>query len=415
MEVDDVAVVEELPRRRGCPIDHKAFGGAKTSPKVETGGAPIEQDAAGVWHVRSYEAVRAVLRSNATKQAGFKAELLEGMARTMRPPVLYQDGQEHHLQRKQTARFFTPKAVSENYRQLMEHLADQIVAELIERRRADLSALSMRLAVRVASEVVGLTDSRLPGMDQRLNAFFMNDVTSFSWRPRALLELFNNHTRILKFFYLDVKPAIKARRRAPKNDVISHLSESGYRDSEILTECITYGAAGMATTREFISVAAWHMLEQPELRAHYLAGDEQQRQVLLQEILRLEPVVGHLQRRATADIEIEADGASMTIPAGALIDLHISGANTDPAAVGAQPLAICPARELQADRATPAVMSFGDGAHRCPGAYIAIQETDLFLQRLLRVPGLHIERAPTVTWSKLTAGYELRDFIIAVD
>ncbi len=60
-------------------------------------------------------------------------------------------------------------------------------------------------------------------------------------------------------------------------------------------------------------------------------------------------------------------------------------------------------------------MSFGDGHHRCPGAYIALQETDIFLQRLLRLPGLQIVQKPSVSWNDLTAGYELRNFILAVE
>jgi cytochrome P450 len=61
------------------------------------------------------------------------------------------------------------------------------------------------------------------------------------------------------------------------------------------------------------------------------------------------------------------------------------------------------------------VMSFGDGHHRCPGAYLAIQETDIFLQRLLALDTLRIERAPTLNWNELTTGYEVRDFLIALD
>ena len=216
------------------------------------------------------------------------------------------------------------------------------------------------------------------------------------------------------FYYLDVQPAVQARRRVPQEDVISHLLEQNYSDTEILTECITYAAAGMVTTREFICVAAWHLLEQPELRHRLLVGAEEERYALLQELLRLEPVVGHLYRRATADIVIEHDGAPVVIPSGDLIDLHIYAANADMSVVGEHPHAVCLGRELHADRITPAVLSFGDGHHRCPGASVAIQESDIFLRRLLAIEGLHIERQPSIGWNDLVTGYELRDFIISV-
>ena len=95
--------------------------------------------------------------------------------------------------------------------------------------------------------------------------------------------------------------------RQAQEDVISHLLSQNYTDAEILTECITYAAAGMVTTREFISVAAWHFLERPELRDRYLATPEEERLEMLHETLRLEPVVGNLYRRATADNPAAAD------------------------------------------------------------------------------------------------------------
>ncbi len=178
---------------------------------------------------------------------------------------------------------------------------------------------------------------------------------------------------------------------------------------------MTYAAAGMATTREFISVAAWHLLEQPALRARFMGGTEAERHAILHELLRLEPVVSHLYRRTTADLEIESNDTTITIPAGELVDLHIYAANTDSSVVAQDRLLICPGRSINADRAGPALMSFGDGHHRCPGAPIAIQETDIFLQRLLALDTLRIERKPSVSWEDLTAAYEIRDFIIAVD
>ena len=58
-------------------------------------------------------------------------------------------------------------------------------------------------------------------------------------------------------------------------------------------------------------------------------------------------------------------------------------------------------------------MSFGDGHHRCPGAYLALQESDIFLQRLLRLP-LTAEQAPHLGWNPIAAGYELSGFVVSV-
>ena len=422
--VTDLPVTLEDSRKDSsatCPIDHTTMFQKKTARAAEPATAPdVERADDGTWHVRGFPEARAILRGPNTRQAGFRADLINRISVAENAPILYQEGKTHQQQRKQTARFFTPKKVSGDYRRLMEALADDLIADLKRSGRADLSALSLTLAVRVASAVVGLTNSRRPGIDKRLEGFFSADFSGDSGARglrKALARLRGiglSQWRVTRFFSLDVKPAIAARRHQPQEDVISHLLARGYRDREILTECITYAAAGMITTREFISMTAWHMLEQPDLRARYLAADEGERMTILEEILRLEPVVGHLYRRATDDISLSVGDESLTIPRGALVDLHIHATNTDERIAGEHPFAICPDREPRGERVSSELLSFGDGAHRCPGSFIALQETDIFLRRLLALDGLRIERAPTLTWNELVAGYELRHFRIAI-
>src|SRR5436853_643903 len=69
---------------------------------------------------------------------------------------------------------------------------------------------------------------------------------------QKLVRLARSAWRVNAFFLLDVRPSIRARRRARQDDLISHLIDEGCSNSEILGECITFGAAGMITTREFI-------------------------------------------------------------------------------------------------------------------------------------------------------------------
>ncbi len=397
-----------------CPIDHSALSWQKTVPTAPSKGLAIEQDKDGVWHVRTFDATREVLRSANTKQAGFNAELIAQIPNMMNQPILYQEGKVHQQQRKQTARFFTPKMVSDNYRQVMERLVNQLIKKLQRKKQLDLSQLSITLAVRVAAQVVGLTNS-YPGLPQRLEAFFSGDLTNMHMSLRSMLNMLKNQSRTLAFFTLDVLPAIRARKRKPQQDVISHLLANNYSNAEILTECITYAAAGMVTTREFISVAAWHLLERPELRQHYVVASEEERYAMLHEILRVEPVVTRLYRRTTEDITLEDNGTAVVIPQDALVAIEIDASNADESIVGKLPLAVCPGREIKGDRVPEMVMSFGDGVHRCPGAYIAIQETDIFLQRLLAIKSLRIVSKPSIRWNTLTTGYELRNFVIAVD
>ncbi len=78
------------------------------------------------------------------------------------------------------------------------------------------------------------------------------------------------------------------------------------------------------------------------------------------------------------------------------------------------PHALDPAR-AQPGNANGAFLSFGAGAHHCPGKQVALHESRVFLDALLRVPGIRLERAPDVGWSEILMSYELRDAIVACD
>ncbi|QLG12891.1 cytochrome P450 (plasmid) [Deinococcus sp. D7000] len=396
-----------------CPVDHNArktgFGQDHLTPGVE------QHD--DVWYLRSYAAVRQVLRDAEHVRQGASTDNV--LVTRLRPSVIFQDGEPHREQRTAIASFFTPKTVQEKHHAFIDHLTERLIVRLTRAGRADLGALSMELAVEVAARVVGLTDSRRPGMDRRIDELLSeSDIATggpgdLAARVRSLGQQSRGLLRMSNFYRVDVRPAIQARRKKPQQDVISHLISKGYNDLEILVECLTYATAGMVTTREFICVAAWHLLENGELRRDYLSGDRKERHLLLHELLRLEPVASTLWRRTESEVSIEHAGVTHHVPAGARMILDIRTANADPAAVGEEPLAVCPHRPLPRGVQAQA-LSFGDGAHRCPGAFLAVHESDVFLHRLLALP-LHMRGTPVMTFNKMLMSYEIRDFEVELD
>jgi cytochrome P450 len=362
--------------------------------------------------IEDFNTAREVLRSGDVRQAGFKAELLERFAGGAHAPVLFQEGEAHQRQRSATARFFAPRAVATRYRDLMERMSDGLIERLRSAGRARLDDLSLELAVAVAAEIIGLTDSSKTAMAIRLNRFFAARADAGGVLS-GLAGFVAGQSRMLMFYLFDVRPAIRARRRDQKDDVISHLIGQGYSNREILTECVTYSAAGMATTREFIVMAALRLLEQADLRVRFLNSDESGQIQILEEILRLEPVVGVLKRRAKCDFAIQAATGAITIAAKTLVEIDVRAANRDTAAAGACPHLLDPDRQLGA-KMSASLMGFGDGPHRCPGASVALQEAAIFLDRLLRLPNLRLEQAPSVTTNPLIASYELRNAIVTV-
>ena len=101
-----------------------------------------------------------------------------------------------------------------------------------------------------------------------------------------------------------------------------------------------------------------------------------------------------------------------TVQPGDLLDVCIRPANADPQAVGTDPLDICPYRPVPSG-VGQAGLSFGDGAHKCPGQPLAILESDVLLTRLL-ARGPVVVSEPTLGWDDLIEGYFLRDFELRV-
>lgn len=400
--------------------DLAATGSARKIDRPDpVDGPAVTRRSAAEWQITGYAAARAMLRCGDTVQAGLGIDHTAKMPRRIRRPVLYQDGPGHREQRRQIARFFTPKRVDQHYRALMERVSEEQIARLRAAGSMELSTLSFTLAVEVVAAVIGLTDSR-PGMQERLDRFFpatpgqpgFTSMHGLTWFVRRIHQT-------LMFYLHDVRPAVRSRRRAirtgaePTDDLVTHLIGQGCNSGEILGEAITFAPAGMITTREFINAAAWHLFTDDVLRERYRAADEPERIAILTEILRLEPVIGNLRRRTTADIEVPDGDRPATIPAGVLVDISLSSANLDPAAMGDRPDAVCPARPI-GDGVLPAGLAFGDGAHKCPGAHLAILETDIFLHKLFALDGLRMVGPPRVTYKDEIESYDLRGPVIAL-
>ncbi|EPX58264.1 putative cytochrome P450 [Cystobacter fuscus DSM 2262] len=358
----------------------------------------------------SFAFAREVLRSGAMRQAGADADAGKKDDPSQRS-VFFLDGEPHRRRRAAIARFFTPKAISTRYREVMERTTDELLASMRAQGGAMLDRSSFQLAVAVAAEIVGLTQSDQIGMAARIRATLPSGGLR-KWGPVGrLVAAATQRYHGLSFFLRDVRPAIAARREKRRDDVISHLLDEGYSDQAILIECMTYAVAGMVTTREFIVMAAWHLFERDALRERFLNGGEDEQFAILEEILRLEPVAAMLHRRAAEETQLAAAGS---IAAGSVVAIDIRAANTDEAVTGPCPHMIDPDRARRM-KVLGSYMSFGDGNHRCPGAQVAMHETRVFLDRLLRVPGIRLERAPEMRWFDELMSYELRNAKVVCD
>lgn len=101
--------------------------------------------------------------------------------------------------------------------------------------------------------------------------------------------------------------------------------------------------------------------------------------------------------------------------AGERLTLDIRAANLDEQAVGPDPARLDPDR-AQRMKNNGAWMSFGDGAHFCPGWQVALTETRVLLDRLFGIPGLRLTRYLDMEWTPpMLQSYRFVNAVIECD
>ena len=382
------------------PSDRRAEKPLPTSCPVTGDGQAVP-----LRRVSSFAAAREVLRArNSTIQAGFTAEFIPSGIFHHRP-ILIADGPEHDERRRLVARFFAPKVLQQRHGERLHEAAAEVIAQHASTAgHLVVDDAALLYTVTVTAEIVGLTASNMSRMARRLEKFFRQPALDRSRkdlgrsRKQWMQAAWRGVVPLVGFYFADVLPAIRQHRRNPRPDVITHLLDEGCTRADILVECVTYGTAGMVTTREFITMATWHLLDRPELAARFVVAESAERGAILAEIIRLEPPVGHLYRRMTADLSPHQTGD--------LVDLDIRSVNTDPEVMGENPLQLCPGRDLP--KGVGAVgMTFGDGAHACPGQHLALMEAGALILEILRQRP-EIISEPVLSWDDLIEGYKLR-------
>lgn len=378
-----------------------------TAPAPYINDPRLEKDPHGVWHVRGYAEARDLLKEDLI-QDGFNAEDLH---KAGFDGVLYMSGEPHRQMRAAIAKYFSPTTVQNTHMATIQQTADELIGRLKAQKRLNLKELSRDMATVIATAVVGLEPTK--GLIRRLDSMLHSGKPSENRIIAALQTIQGNYLRFA-FLFADVMPAIRRRRKTPQNDVISYMVSKNKRLLEIWVECIVYGAAGMATTQEFICVVLLHCMKDAKLREIMLSDDMNARYEALNEVLRLEPVIANIYRKAHEPVTVKSEGREVTIPAHERIAFHIYDVNVDAKATGEHPTSLHPHREMEKG-VYRSMLGFGSGSHRCAGEHLAIAETDVFIHEILKVPGLRIESGPEILRNDTVEGYEINNLILAID
>ncbi len=302
--------------------------------------------------------------------------------------MLTMDPQDHTRVRGLVNKAFTPRRVA-GLRPRIEAITQQLLNEGVEDGRLELmSQLACPLPAIVIAELLGVPAEDWPRFRKWAAEMIALTSTVLSSGPDP-----GRMRQGLEPLQAYLKDIIAARRKAPREDLISGLiaaqeERDALSDDELLATCVIVLIAGHETTTNLIGNGVLALLRNPGELARLRAEPELLKSAI-EEMLRYDSPVQATVRVVTQDSEI----GGKTLRKGALAVCGIGAANRDPEAFPD------PDR-FDAGRRDNHHLSFGFGAHFCLGAPLARLEGEVAIRALMeRFPTLaldaeRVERRP---------------------
>jgi cytochrome P450 len=312
--------------------------------------------------------------------------------------VLLLDDDPHLRQRKLMLPAFHGQRM-ERYGELMSRVAAQEIESWPTgepyRLRPRMQAMTLEIILRA---VFGLSEGpRLERLRDELRRLL--DISTKPLRGAALMMLGAERVSRLGSFQRELERVnrpifeeIAHRREAAdlsgREDIMSlllqatHEDGSPMSDEELRDELITLLVAGHETTANALSWAVERLCRHPEklerLTGEVRAGENGYLQAVVQETLRLRPVISIVLRRLAEPMEI----GGRLLPAGVSIvpSIHLVHRRAD---IYPRPDEFRPERFLEQPPGTYTWIPFGGGVRRCLGAAFARYEMETVLRELV--------------------------------
>ncbi len=264
----------------------------------------------------------------------------------------------------------------ERLRPWVQELARDLVDALVERSAGTepvdvLSGMAEELPVAVIAELLGVPPADRPLLRPWSNAI----VKMYEYGRTAAVE--EAAERAAAEFVGYLRELAAQRRRAPGEDLLSHLvsvrDADGDRltEDELVTTCILLLNAGHEATVNVSGNGLLALLQHADQLAR-LRADPGLLPTAVEELMRYDSPLQLFERTATEEVEI----GGVTVARGQKIAALLGSANRDPA-VFADP------DGLDVGRSPNPQISFGAGVHFCIGAPLARVELQAAFGALL--------------------------------
>ena len=346
-------------------------------------------DGRTAWLVTRYDDVAAVLkdeRFTKDKLAAWTQGLMRERVwapRFFQPLVrnmLDRDPPGHTRLRGLVQKAFTPGLV-EAMRGRVQSLAGELLDKVQRNKRTDLIRdFALPLPSTIIAEMLGV-----PAADRHKFHRWSSAMLASNSTRRGRLRVIPT----VWFFMRYIRALIRARRAAPRDDLVSALvraEEAGEQldEDELLAMIFLLLVAGHETTVNLIGNGTLALLEHPDQLARLRDAPALTR-TAVEELLRYaSPVETATERYALEDVMV----AGTTIPRGSLVLAVIASANRDERHFPN-------ADKLDVGREPNKHLAFGQGIHFCLGAPLARLEGQIAIRTLLRrLPDLRLAVPP---------------------
>jgi cytochrome P450 len=293
------------------------------------------------------------------------------------------DPPKHTAHRALLMRLITPKRLKEN-EEFMWRLADHQINEFAERGSCEfIIDYAQPFAMLVVADLLGVPEDDHELFRERLLAGRKQTGTLGGLGKEGLRQ------NPLEFLYEQFTAYIEERRRDPRNDVMTGLATATFPDGstpevlDVARIASNLFAAGQETSVRMLAAGLQLMAEDPSLQ-QLLRNHREHVPNFVEETLRIEsPVKGDFRLS-----RVQANVGGVDISAGSTIMLVNGAANRDPRRFD-DPTTF----DVERVNARQHI-SFGHGAHTCPGAPLARAEGRVSVERLLdRMGDIRISEA----------------------
>jgi cytochrome P450 len=353
--------------------------------------APVQwHEGMQLWLAFSHAEANAVLRDRRLGRIWADKEpagRFESFNLIHRNAILEMEPPDHTRLRRLISAAFARGHV-ERLRPWVQQLAGRLVDGMVERSGGRepvdvLTGMADQLPVAVIAELLGVPEADRPLLRPWSNAI----VKMYEYGRTTEIE--DAAERAADEFVAYLRGLADERRRAPGEDLLSHLvsvrDAEGDRltEDELVTTCILLLNAGHEATVNVSGNGLLALLEHPD-QLRRLRVDHSLLPTAIEELMRFDSPLQLFERTATEDVEI----GGITVGKGQKIAALLGAANHDPAVFAAP-------ETLDVGRTENPHISFGAGVHFCIGAPLARVELQATFGALLdRTSSLELGAEP---------------------